>query len=371
MDEVAVAIVGAGVVGLAIAAELSQQIPDTIVLEKHDSFGRETSSRNSEVIHSGIYYPKDSLKTKLCIEGAELLYQLCERYSVPFKRTGKCIIARDQSELGPLQKLFNNGKCNGVTNIALLDKNELETLGIPVHGIAAIYLPATGIIDSHALMNHLARFADERGITIAYNSKVSSITPSLHGFQIHIEQDDYTFNSRLLINAAGLSADCIASMTGIDMAKNPYKLHYCKGSYFSYTKKYLLPMLIYPVPEKELTGLGVHATIDIGGRLRFGPDTEYVDVIDYNVDESKRDLFFYSASKMFPGLEISAFQPDFAGVRPKLSGPRETVRDFVIVDEAKNGFPGLIDCIGIESPGLTASLAIARMVAHMAIEQLK
>jgi L-2-hydroxyglutarate oxidase LhgO len=371
MDEVTVTIIGAGVVGLAIAAELSKKISDIIVLEKHDSFGRETSSRNSEVIHSGIYYPKDSLKAKLCIEGAELLYQLCERYSVPFKKTGKCIIACDQSEFGSLQKLFNNGKSNGVKNIALIDKGKLEDLKIPVHGIAAIYLPSTGIIDSHALMNHLARFAEEHNVTIAYNSKVSSIISSSHGFQIHIEQDDYTFNSRVLINAAGLSADSVAALAGINMEKNPYKLHYCKGSYFAYTKKYRMPILIYPVPEKELTGLGVHATVDLGGRVRFGPDTEYVDVIDYQVDESKRDSFFYSASKMFPGLEKSAFQPDFAGIRPKLSGPRETVRDFVIVDEAKNGLPGLIDCIGIESPGLTASLAIARMVAHMAIEQLK
>ncbi len=370
MDEVKVTIIGAGVVGLAIAAQLSTEVQDIIVLEQHDSFGRETSSRNSEVIHSGIYYPTGSLKTNCCIEGAKLLYQLCQRHTLPHKKLGKCIVARDQSELGALQKLFVHGKQNGVAEIRMLDNKDLAGLGMRVEAIAAIHLPNTGIIDSHSLMKHFCLFSENHGATIAYNSKVSALTPVSSGFEVRVEQDDYTFRSRIVINSAGLSSDLIASLTGIDVIKNNYQLHYCKGSYFSYAKRYPMPMLIYPIPEKDLTGLGVHATVDLGGRLRFGPDTQYIDTIDYTVDESKRDAFFSSVSGLFRDLERDAFVPDMAGVRPKLSGPGEAVRDFVIADEARNGLPGFIDLIGIESPGLTASPAIARMVADMACKRL-
>ena len=370
MDEVNVTIIGAGVVGLAIAAELSTKASDIVVLEQHDSFGRETSSRNSEVIHSGIYYPTGSLKTKCCIEGAMLLYQLCERQAIPHKKLGKCIVAKDQSELGTLESLFNNGQRNGVSGIRMLGKNELSAMGVHVQAIAAIYLPDTGIIDSHSLMKHFNHFAEEHDVTVAFNSKVISVSPLSQGYQVRIEQDDYTLLSRIVVNTAGLSSDAIASLAGLDPIKKSYQLHYCKGSYFSYAKRYPLPTLIYPVPEHALTGLGVHATIDLGGRLRFGPDTEYVDAIDYHVDESKRDAFFSSASRLFPDLDKDAFMPDMAGVRPKLSGPGEGVRDFVIVDEEANCLPGFIDLIGIESPGLTASPAIAKMVADMALKRL-
>ncbi len=370
MDEVQVAIIGAGVVGLAIAAELSQKVSDIVVLERHDSFGQETSSRNSEVIHSGIYYPEGSLKTKCSIEGAKLLYQLCGRYAVPHKKLGKCIVARDQSEMPALERLFHNGIKNGVSDIRMIDANELSKMGVHVRAYAAIYLPDTGIIDSHALMKHFSHFAEEHGVTIAYNSNVTFVTRQSSGYRVGVEQDDYTLSSRIVINAAGLSSDCVASCAGLDPLKNSYRLHYCKGTYFSYAKRYPLPMLVYPVPEHQLTGLGIHATVDLGGRLRFGPDTEYVGDIDYTVNESKRDAFFSSASRLFPDLDREAFVPDMAGVRPKLSGPGEAVRDFVIVDEEKNGLPGFINLIGIESPGLTASPAIARMVADMALKHL-
>jgi L-2-hydroxyglutarate oxidase LhgO len=370
VEKVNVVIIGAGVVGLAIAAELSTKISDIVVLEQHDAFGRETSSRNSEVIHSGIYYPAGSLKTKCCVEGAKLLYQLCDRYGLPYKKLGKCIVARDQSEISNLDRLFNNGKKNGISDIRMLEGCEIATLGVPVQALAAIHLPDTGIIDSHSLMKHFNRFAEARGVTFAYHSTVTAISPQLSGFKVRIEQDDYSLVSRIVINAAGLSSDIVASLAGLDPVKNLYKLHYCKGTYFSYTKRYPLPMLVYPVPEHELTGLGVHATIDLGGRLRFGPDTEYVDTIDYTIDESKRDAFYSSASRLFPDLDLNAFAPDMAGVRPKLSGPGEKVRDFVIVDEEVNGLPGFIDLIGIESPGLTASPAIARMVADMVLRRL-
>jgi L-2-hydroxyglutarate oxidase LhgO len=370
MDEVKVTIIGAGVVGLAIAAELSARVQDIVVLEQHDSFGRETSSRNSEVIHSGIYYPPGSLKTKLCIDGAERLYELCEHYSIGYKKLGKLIVAADASEIPSLEKLFTIGKQNGVSGIRLLDKNEAAAFGSNFRALAAIYLPSTGIIDSHSLMKHFAVVAQERGATVAYNSKVTAIEPSVEGFHCSVEQDDYTFSSNIVINCAGLFSDSVAAMAGIDCAKNAYKIRYCKGSYFSYSKPYPLPVLIYPVPHQELTGLGVHATVDLGGRLRFGPDTEWVDTIDYTVNESKRDEFFASASHVFPELDKEAFVPDMAGIRPKLSGPGDAVRDFIITGEEKNGLPGLINCIGIESPGLTSAPAIAKMVADMVVERL-
>jgi L-2-hydroxyglutarate oxidase LhgO len=370
MDEVKVTIIGAGVVGLAIAAELSGEINDVVVLERNGAFGQETSSRNSEVIHSGIYYPAGSLKTRLCVEGSRLLYRLCERYSVPYKRLGKLIVAKDLPEVKSLESLYNNGLKNALSNIAIIDKKKVSAFGANVKAEAAIYLPDTGIIDSHSLMKHYARFSEENGATIAYNSNVIRIEPAAHGYELTVEQDSYTFSSRIVINSAGLSSDRVAGLAGIDINTCAYKIHFCKGSYFHYAKHYPMPLLIYPVPQQELTGLGVHATLDLGGRLRFGPDTEYVDEINYTVDASRRDSFYASASETFPDLDKDAFIPDMAGVRPKLSGPGDKVRDFVVADETEKGLPGFINLIGIESPGLTSSPAIARMVANMVKERL-
>lgn len=371
MDEVNVTIIGAGVVGLAVAAEISKKVENVVVLEQHDSFGQETSSRNSEVIHSGIYYPTGSLKAQLCIEGAQALYSLCDQHSIPYKKLGKLIVATDESEAEKLAPLFNTGLQNGVLGIRMLDQKEVVAFGSNFKAFAAIYLPSTGIIDSHSLMKHFATSAQDQGTTIAYNSKVTAIEPFHDQFKISIEQEKFTFISRVVINCAGLFSDYIASLAGIDVEKNGYTLHYCKGSYFSYARHYPLPMLIYPVPHQGLTGLGVHATMDLGGRLRFGPDVEYVDTIDYKVDISKKDAFYSAALKLFPNLEKDAFFPDMAGVRPKLSGPKDPVRDFIITDESKNGMPGLINCIGIESPGLTSAPAIARMVAAIGEEYFR
>jgi Predicted dehydrogenase len=370
MDEVKVTIIGAGVVGLAIAAELSPEVEDVVVLERNSAFGQETSSRNSEVIHSGIYYAPGSLKTRLCLEGARLLYQLCERYSVPYKRLGKLIVAKDESEIKQLEDLYNNGINNAINNIAIIDKKKVSSFGANVKAESAIYLPDTGIVDSHSLMKHYARFSEEKGATIAYNSKVIRIERAANSYKLMVEQDSYAFTSSIVINCAGLSSDHVAGLAGIDINKNAYYLHYCKGSYFHYAKKYPMPLLIYPVPEQDLTGLGVHAVLDLGARLKFGPDTEYVDEINYTVDENRRDAFYDSAAETFPDLDKEAFIPDMAGVRPKLSGPGDKVRDFVIVDEEDKGLPGFINLIGIESPGLTSSPAIARMVATMVKERL-
>ncbi len=368
MEKVEITIIGAGVIGLAIAAELSKEYENIVVLEKHDSFGQETSSRNSEVIHSGIYYPHGSLKARLCVEGAERLYEICEKYSIPHKRLGKLIVATDQSELKILDELFEKGKTNNVKDLVSLERHDIKKIEPNTNAIAAIYSPNTGIIDSHSLMKHFFNMAEDKGVLFAFRSEVGSLDKEKDGFIVGIKQENYKFRSKLVVNCAGLSADYIAALAGIDIHGNGYKLKFCKGSYFSYAKPSTVKMLIYPVPHKELVGLGVHATLDLGGRLRFGPDSEYVEHIDYKVDTNKRDVFYRGALKIIPGLEKDAFIPDMAGIRPKLQGPGEKTKDFFIADETEKGLPGLINLIGIESPGLTASPSIARMVSDIVSE---
>lgn len=366
MDEVNITIIGAGVVGLATAAELSAFCDNIIVLEKHDSFGRETSSRNSEVIHSGIYYPHGSLKATLCVEGAKLLYELCACHSIPYRKTGKLIVAADKSEELILTNLLEKGRQNNVQGLTLLSKQDVSTREPHIIAEAALYAPETGIIDSHSLMKHFYTVAEANGTLFAFNSELNSLARVQDGFIAGIKQDDYQFRSRIIINCAGLYSDCIAGLAGIDVHKHDYTLKYCKGSYFSYAKPSPVSMLIYPVPHEELVGLGVHATLDLGGRLRFGPDAEYVPgTLDYKVDPAKKDGFYQGATRIISGLDKDAFIPDMSGIRPKLQGPGEKVRDFIIREESDKDLPGLINLIGIESPGLTASPAIAKMVAEM------
>jgi len=365
MDEISITIIGAGAVGLAIAAELSATYDNIVLLERHENFGMETSSRNSEVIHSGMYYPEDSLKTLLCREGAKRLYDLSVRHGIPHRKIGKLIIATDIAEQPALEKLYMHGRQNGVDDLVLLDRHESGRIEPNTNAIAAIFSPGTGIIDSHALMRHFYNKAVSRGVLVSFQSEVSLIEKMADGFLVGIAKDNYRFRSRVIINCAGLSADRVAALAGMDTTAYGYRLIYCKGSYFSYAKPSPVLRLVYPIPHDELVGLGIHATIDLGGRLRFGPDAEYISEIDYKIDASKRTLYYRGASKIIPGLEENSFLPDMAGIRPKLSGPGEKARDFIIRHEADNGFAGLINLIGIESPGLTASPAIAEMVSHI------
>lgn len=366
MDEAAITIIGAGVVGLAIAAELSAQYRNIIVLEKNASYGRETSSRNSEVIHSGIYYPEGSLKAILCREGATRLYDLCGTFGIPCRKLGKVIIATAPEELAALEDLFRKGMANQVPDLAMLDRKGLRRLEPHTNGIAAIYSPRTGIVDSHALMTHLYKTARDRDVIFAFNSELEWLSREKNYFVAGVKQERYRYRSRIVINAAGLWSDQVARLAGLDVEKHGYRIRFCKGSYFCSQKPSPVKMLVYPIPHDDLVGLGVHATLDLSMRLRFGPDVEYVDQIDYQVDTAKRELFFAGASKIIPGLDRDAFSPDMAGIRPKLQGPGEETRDFVICEESEKGLPGLVNLIGIESPGLTASLAIARKVADLA-----
>lgn len=369
MDEVGITIIGAGVVGLAVAAELSWRGDDIVVLERHHAFGQETSSRNSEVIHAGIYYPEGSLKARLCVEGADLLYRYCEAHSVPHRKLGKLIVAVDQEETGGIEALYRRGIRNGAKGLQLIDRAEVRELQPMVNARMALHSPYTGIVDSHSLMSALYREARGSGVTFSFDSDVTVIEKTGKGFIIGIADDDYRFLSRVVINAAGLGSDRVAALMGVDIDAAGYRLSPCKGSYFSYQRTSPVTMLVYPLPRHDLTGLGVHATLDLGGRLRFGPDAEYVERLDYGVNSGKADVFYESASRIIRGLDREAFVPDMAGIRPKLGG--EGVRDFVIIHEKDRGLEGAVNLVGIESPGLTACLAIARHAGTMVREIMR
>ena len=364
MDKVKISIIGGGVIGLAIAAELSRKHKDIVLLEKETSFGQHTSSRNSEVIHAGIYYPKDSLKAKLCVEGNNLLYSFCKKHNVPYAKIGKLIVAMNDVELGALHDLEKKAKANGVLDVYMVDKAGAHQLEPAVNAYAALFSPSTGIIDSHILMKVLERQAEDNGVMLAYGSKVIAIEKTTDGYKLTLDNKD-EFVAEIVINSAGLWSDEVAVMVGIDIEKQKYKLHYCKGEYFSYAKPSFLKRLVYPVPEQDIKGLGIHAVIDLAGSLRFGPSADYVSEIDYNVDASHREKFYQAIKDLYPQVKLDDLSPDQAGVRPKLQGPGDGVRDFVIQEESRLGFSGFINLIGIESPGLTSCIAIAKYVADL------
>lgn len=369
-----ITIIGAGVVGLAIAAQVAGQDTEVYVLEKNDTFGLETSSRHSGVIHSGIYYPEGSLKAKMCVAGNRRLYELCERYGIAYRRLGKLIVASSDEEAGELDKLLERGRKNGTEGLSMLSKREAKELEPNVAGVAAILSPSTGIIDSHALMQGFIARATESGAQIAYQSRVVGIEKSTDGYEVLVEDRTgrSSFTTRLLINCAGLHCDKVAELAGIDIDKAGYRLHYCKGEYFSVSggKSKMVKRLIYPVPPPQITGVGIHLTLDLDGRMRLGPGIQYVDGIDYAVDNRHQRLFYESARKFLPSIAYDDLEPEMAGIRPKLQKPGEDIRDFVIRDESDKGLPGFINLIGIESPGLTASPAIAEYVRDMVKELL-
>lgn len=374
-EKVDIAIIGAGVIGLAIAAEISAQQPgrSIIMLEKNEKFGQETSSRNSEVIHAGIYYPAGSLKARLCVEGKELLYDFCEKWAIPYRRCGKLIVASTPEEEDSLAGLMEQASANGVDDLELMESGQVKSLEPNICANKAISSPSTGIINSHHLMSRLEQLALENGVLPAYCHLVTAIEPKPAGetgYRLHFKNPDGstdTLECCYLVNCAGLYSDQIAALAGIDITAAGYKLHYCKGEYFSLppSKANLVSRLIYPPPLQALTGLGIHATISLDGRLRLGPNTVYVDNEEYSIDPSHSSDFFQAARSYLPFIEEDDLEPEMAGIRPKLSGPGEPFRDFIISEETDRGLPGLINLIGIESPGLTSALSIARLVAEL------
>jgi len=356
-----VTIIGAGVIGLSIASELADNKQNIYIVEKNPSHGMGISSRNSEVIHAGIYYPGDSMKARLCVEGRELLYKTCTDNNLPHRKVGKLIIANTENDLAEIERLMMNSEQNGVP-VLFLGQKQVKLMEPDINAIGGLFSPETGIISVHALMDFYLRKAKKMGAEIVYGTKVVGINPLSAGYEISTVGADgerYDFISEVVINAAGLNSDIIAKVTGKD-----YNHHYCKGDYFSINspKKVSIERLIYPVPERNHVGLGVHLTLDLNGRMKLGPDATYTGRIeDYRVDEAKRGRFYESAVKFLPFIKKEDIIPDMSGIRPKLQGPGESFRDFVISED----LPGFINLVGIESPGLTASPAIARYVHRL------
>lgn len=368
MGETDIVIVGAGVVGLAIAAAVSQKDREVIVVEKNQTFGQETSSRNSEIIHSGIYYPPHSLKARLCAEGRDLLYQFCRERKVSHKRVGKLIVATNDKEAEELEALIDRGRDNGVRDLSLLTKEQIERIEPNIRGVCAIHSPSTGIIDTHQFMKGLESLAEDKGAIFAYHCQVIGIEKKANGYQIDIQDtngEKTTLSCRVLINSAGLNSDKIAQMAGIDIKRYDYQLHYSKGEYFRVKAKKsgLVNGLVYPTPKED--SLGIHTVADIQGEMKLGPNAFYVEEIDYEVDPAHREEFYESTKGFLPFIEPGDLTPDIAGIRAKLQAPGEPAADFVVSEEREKGFPGLINLIGIESPGFTASLAIANYVNSM------
>ncbi|HOL18000.1 MAG TPA: NAD(P)/FAD-dependent oxidoreductase [Bacillota bacterium] len=367
-----IVIIGAGVVGLAVAAELVQKGKkcSIVVMERHERFGRETSSRNSEVIHAGIYYPEDSLKAALCVEGNRLLYQYARQWEIPHRRLGKLIVAYNDSGVGALLRLREQARRNGVAGLELLDEKQISRLEPHVRAQAALWSPTSGIIDSHRLMACLERQAIAAGALIAYQHTVTGLDYSGGGYRVYFTNPDGSTDNLAcarVINCAGLQAEHIAALAGIDTAAVGYRIYMCKGEYFSLpgAKGKLVSRLIYPPPLDELEGLGVHLTLSLDGRARLGPNTIYVSQEDYSVDAVHARQFYHAAREFLPFLAPEDLEPEMAGIRPKLQGPGEPFRDFIIREESDRGLPGLVNLIGIESPGLTCCLSIARMVRRL------
>jgi L-2-hydroxyglutarate oxidase LhgO len=363
--DVALTVIGGGVVGLAIADACATRHAPLVLCERNPRYGHETSSRNSEVIHAGIYYPPGSLKARLCVEGRELLYSLSRRHGIPFRNTGKIITATDEREAGVLEQIHRQGTENGAP-LELLTAAQVKSLEPHIVTCGGILSPSTGIISAHALMDHFAAGARAQGATIQTRCTVVGVARDGNHYAVSVEEGGTisTFSSERVVNAAGLEADTIAALAGIDVDAAGYRLHYSKGSYFSVPAVYgrLVSRLVYPVPGTE--SLGVHVVLDLAGRMRFGPDVEplLTREVDLRVDETKRSAFGPAVRKILPGIRDEDLTPDICGIRPRLRREGDAFRDFVIREESDRGLPGFIDLIGIESPGLTASAAIAREV---------
>ncbi len=364
-------IIGAGVVGLAIAAELSRERKNIFVIEKNGRFGQETSSRNSEVIHSGIYYPPGSLKASLCVEGNRQLYEICERHRIPHNKCGKIIIATREDEVEQLYRIRKNAQKCGVDNLSFLSAKDIKAYEPTVTAVAGLYSPDTGIINAHQLMRLYFAQSQKNKVNFVFHAEVDQIKPaSRQGYIIRVIYPDGQSDSletSHLINCAGLESDMVAQMMGVDIDKHNFRLQYWKGDYFSLDSKFTFKHLVYPVPRPNNEGLGIHLTIDLSGRSKLGPDAAYLPErnIDYYVSEDKTDAFLRAVKCYLPFIERGHLKPDMAGIRPKLQKPGEAVRDFIIQEESTNGLPGVVNLIGIESPGLTSSPAIAKYVGNL------
>ena len=359
-DQLDCIVIGAGVVGLAIGRSLGLAGREVVVLEAEPEIGMHTSSRNSEVIHAGLYYKEDSLKAGLCVRGRELLYKFCEDRHIPHERIGKLIVASRENEAERLNAIYAQAIKNGVADLIFVNEARIREIEPAVSCHTGLFSPSTGIVDSHSLMMSMLADIEASGGSVLTQSCVAGVGVLSNGFRISIEGAQETFDCKTIINAAGLWATEIASeIEHLDFVQTT-PVHFAKGHYFAYQGKSPFKHLVYPIPTDG--GLGVHATNDMGGSARFGPDVEWIDTIDYAFDESRKERFVESIKTFYPDLDESKLTPAYTGIRPKLSGPNSPARDFVIQGPAEHGVAGLVNLFGIESPGLTASLAIGEYV---------
>jgi L-2-hydroxyglutarate oxidase LhgO len=353
-------VVGAGVVGLAIARALALSGREVMVTEAAEGIGTETSARNSEVIHAGIYYPAGSLKARLCVQGRHLLYDYCATHGVGHKRLGKLIVATSEDEIPMLTGIMDKARINGVDDMELLSAAQAKALEPALSCTAALLSPSTGIVDSHGLMLSYQGDAENAGAQCVFHTPlVSGKVRTNGGFELEFGgAEAMSLSCNVLINASGLHAPTLArNIQGIPAASIPQE-YLCKGSYFTLQGRVPFTRLIYPTPHHA--GLGVHLTLDLGGQAKFGPDVEWVDHVDYSIDPHRCDGFYEAVRTYWPGMQDGTLSPGYTGIRPKISGPHEPAADFMIAGPATHGIPGLVNLFGIESPGLTSSLAIAQ-----------
>jgi L-2-hydroxyglutarate oxidase LhgO len=372
VDEVECVVVGAGVVGLATARALALAGQRVLVLESAYTIGFETSSRNSEVIHGGLYYPAGSLKARCCVIGRKHLYPYCRNNGIPHAQIGKLIVAAKEDEIAGVERIAETARMNGVDDLQWLTATQAQRLEPELDCVAALLSPSTGIIDSHALMLAFQGEAEAAGAMVVLRTPVLSGRVRADGFDLAIGGDEPTsIRCRCLVNAAGLYAPALAqAIDGVPRETIP-PAYFCRGVYFSLAGRAPFRRLVYPVPPPG--GLGVHITVDLAGQARFGPDVEWISEVDYTVDPARGDAFYAAIRTYWPGLRDGVLQPGYAGVRPKISGPKEPAADFVVQGPETHGVPGLINLYGIESPGLTASMPLAdevvRQLTFSATEQ--
>ena len=362
MDSVECVVIGAGVVGLAIARALALSGREVVILEAEVAIGTHTSSRNSEVIHAGIYYPKASLKARACVAGRARLYEYCASHGVPYRRCGKLIVATSENQVPHLKEIQKKAHDNGVTDVIEIPAAEAMRMEPALHCSAALHSPATGIIDSHALMLAYLGDAEAAGAMLGLKSSLEKVFIRKNEFELHVRNTE-PVSCKILVNSAGLRAPSVARLIAGFPAERIPPEFYAKGNYYSLAGRPPFSRLIYPVPEPG--GLGVHVTLDLAGQARFGPDVEWVDRISYEVDPRRSERFYAAIRRYWPALPGGALAPAYSGIRPKISGPQEPAADFVIQGPAEHGVAGLVNLFGIESPGLTASLALADDVAGL------
>lgn len=358
------AVIGAGVVGLAIARRLALAGREVVILEAEEAFGTHTSSRNSEVIHAGIYYPTGSLKARLCVAGRRALYRYCTDHGINHRRIGKLVVATEEDQLTGLRKYRDQAEINGVSDLRMLDAREVAELEPEVRGVAGFVSPSTGIIDSHGLMLAYLGDAEAHGAALALASPVVGGAVTDDGILLEVGgKEAMDLVCRTVVNSAGFHAQSVArSIEGIAAATIP-PTYYAIGHYYTLAGKAPFRRLVYPVARQDW--LGVHVTVDLGGQVKFGPDFNWIDRIDYRFDESREAAFYEAIRRYYPGLRDGALQPGYTGIRPKIAGPGAPAPDFVIQGPLEHGVHGLVNLYGIESPGLTAALAIADHVAAL------